>query len=145
MRTYQHKTLQGQNLKTKSLVTLGNQSRVWGQFCNLYTLHTVYFLDNNNPLTEPLSGDEQTTLGGVSLVREIHLSFLRGGMECDVECDGLITVSSAFQLRTALQLSQVYETFEASWFVNQQLPTLGGGDDDPEYAMNELTQNPEIL
>ena len=66
-------------------------------------------------------------------------------MECDVECDGLITVSSAFQLRTALQLSQVYETFEASWFVNQQLPTLGGGDDDPEYAMNELTQNPEIL
>ena len=62
-----------------------------------------------------------------------------------MECDGLITVSSAFQLHMALQLSQVYETFEASWFVNQQLPTLGGGDDDPEYAMNELTQNPEIL
>lgn len=92
-------------------------------------MHTVYFLDNNNPLTEPLSGDEQTTLGGVSLVREIHLSFLRGGMECDVECDGLIPVSSAFQLCTALQLSQVYETFEASWFVNQQLPTLGGGEE----------------
>ena len=109
------------------------------------TVHTVYFLDNNNPLTEPLSGDEQTTLGGVSLVREIHLSFLQGGMECDVECDGLIPVSSAFLLCTALQLSQVYETFEASWFVNQQLPTLGGGDDDPEYAMNELTQNPLIL
>lgn len=142
MRTYQHKTLQGQNLKTKSLVTLGNQSRDSFVTC---TVHTVYFLDNNYPLTEPLSGDEQTTLGGVSLVREIHLSFLRGGMECDVECDGLITVSSAFQLRMALQLSQVYETFEASWFVNQQLPTLGGGDDDPEYAMNELTQNPEIL
>ena len=62
MRTYQHKTLQGQHLLKNDKF-----SDTWqpfqGEFCKLPCTAII-------PSQSLLSGDEQTTLEGVRLVRE---------------------------------------------------------------------------
>ena len=120
---YQHKTLQGQNLKTKSLVTLGNKSRVWRwrQFCKLPCTLNI-FLTIIIPSLSLSAEMSKQHLEVWDLSGEIHLSFSR--VAWSVMCRAMVWSQS--RRIPALHGSSAvssYETFEASWFVNQQLST----------------------